>query len=168
MAYIVNHHQQFEIVPTEAYIVRTIFRLYREGRGYKRIANFLTDEGIPTPRMSEQQRKGRRGGTTAGGEAHLVHRYHRGYTPQRFLHRHNAPEQVYPQKNQTARTSAEESEHIVIENHHQAIITYREFATVKALLESRSTGLLPRTAEVRQTSIPAFWSAATAAAPCSP
>ena len=33
----------------------------------------------------------------------------------------------------------DESEHIVIENHHQAIIKYQEFATVKALMESRST-----------------------------
>ena len=34
----------------------------------------------------------------------------------------------------------DESEHIVIENHHQAIIGYREFATVRALMESRSKG----------------------------
>ena len=55
--YIINHRQEFELVPTEAEIVRTIFRLYQEGCGYKKIANYLTDEGIPTPRMSERQRK---------------------------------------------------------------------------------------------------------------
>ena len=53
--YIVNDQQHFEIVPTEAEIVREIFRLYQEGWGYKKIANYLTDEGIPTPRMSERQ-----------------------------------------------------------------------------------------------------------------
>ena len=40
--YIVNRHQEFEIVPTEAEIVREIFRLYIDGWGYKKIANHLT------------------------------------------------------------------------------------------------------------------------------
>ena len=47
--YIVDKHQQFEVVPTEAEIVRRIFQLYIDGWGYKKIANQLTDEGIPTP-----------------------------------------------------------------------------------------------------------------------
>ncbi len=56
--YKVNKQKQFEIIPTEAAIVRKIFQLYNEqGWGYKRIANHLTDEGVPTPRMSEQMRK---------------------------------------------------------------------------------------------------------------
>ena len=55
--YIVNLRQEFEVVPTEADVVRTVFRLYNEeGWGYKRIANYLTEQGIPTPRMSEKQR----------------------------------------------------------------------------------------------------------------
>ena len=55
--YIINARQEFEVVPTEADIIRTIFKLYQDGWGYKKIANHLTDEGIPTPRMSERQRK---------------------------------------------------------------------------------------------------------------
>ena len=55
--YIINIRQEFEVVPTEADVVRKIFRLYNEeGWGYKRIANYLTERGIPTPRMSEKQR----------------------------------------------------------------------------------------------------------------
>ena len=55
--YIINIRQEFEVVPTEADVVRTVFRLYNEeGWGYKRIANYLTERGIPTPRMSEKQR----------------------------------------------------------------------------------------------------------------
>ncbi|MBQ6255718.1 MAG: recombinase family protein, partial [Clostridia bacterium] len=54
--YIVTESQQFEIVPTEAEIVRLIYQRYLGGWGYKRIANSLTDEGIPTPRMSEKTR----------------------------------------------------------------------------------------------------------------
>ncbi|MCD8008625.1 MAG: recombinase family protein [Clostridiales bacterium] len=53
--YIINQRKEFEIVPTEADIVRRIFDLYNNaGWGYKKIANHLTDGGIPTPRMSEQ------------------------------------------------------------------------------------------------------------------
>ena len=54
--YIVNARQEFELVPTEADIVRKIFQLYIDGWGYKRIANYLTDEHIPTPRMEERSR----------------------------------------------------------------------------------------------------------------
>ena len=55
--YIVNKQQQFEVVPTEAEIVRRIYRLYIDGWGYKKIANSLTGDGIPTPRMTERERK---------------------------------------------------------------------------------------------------------------
>ena len=52
--YIINKRKEFEIVPTEAETVRQIFKLYNcDGWGYKKIANYLTDEGVPTPRMSE-------------------------------------------------------------------------------------------------------------------
>ncbi|MBO5364042.1 MAG: recombinase family protein, partial [Clostridia bacterium] len=63
--YLINKQKEFEIVPTEAEIVRTIFDLYNnQGWGYKKIANYLTDQGIPTPRMSEQMRKEAEGETT--------------------------------------------------------------------------------------------------------
>ena len=55
--YIINKKQQFEVVPVEADIVRRIYRMYIDGWGYKKIANQLTDEGIPTPRMAERERK---------------------------------------------------------------------------------------------------------------
>ena len=63
--YIINNQQQFEIVPTEAETVRQIFHLYNdEGWGYKKIANYLTEQGVPTPRMSEQMRRQAEGKTT--------------------------------------------------------------------------------------------------------
>ena len=56
--YLVTEDKQFEIIPTEAEIVRIIFDRYNNaGWGYKKIANYLTDEGVPTPRMSERMRK---------------------------------------------------------------------------------------------------------------
>ena len=139
--YIINHRQEFEIVPTEAEIVRTIFRLYQEGWGYKKIANYLTDEGIPTPRMSERQRKEAEGKdykrevksawAIATVQGILENDFYIGTMRQ----------SKYTRKKINGKdVKKDESEHIVIENHHQPIIGYREFATVKALLESRSTG----------------------------
>lgn len=139
--YIVTPRQEFEIVPTEAEIVREIFRLYQDGWGYKRIANHLTDEGIPTPRMSERQRKEAEGKdykrevkaiwAIATIEGILQNDFYIG----------TMRSSKYTRKKINGKdVKRDESEHIVIENHHQAIIGYREFATVKSLMESRSKG----------------------------
>lgn len=138
--YIINHQQQFEIVPTEAQIVRTIFRLYREGWGYKRIANHLTDEGIPTPRMSERQRKEAEGKDykRAVRSAWAIATV-QGILENDFYIGTMRASKYTRKKINGKDIKKDESEHIVIENHHQAIISYREFATVKALMESRTT-----------------------------
>ena len=82
--YIVNRHQEFEVVPTEADVVRKIFQLYTDGWGYKKIANYLTDEGIPTPRMSERERKEAEG----------------------MDYRHHALRQIHTEKDQRRRRKA--------------------------------------------------------------
>ena len=138
--YIVDKHQQFEVVPTEAEIVRRIFQLYIDGWGYKKIANQLTDEGIPTPRMAEQERK------LAAGEE-----YRRDVKPvwaivtvQGILDNDfyigTLRQGKYTRKKINGRdVRRDELDHIVIERHHQEIIDYRTFATARALRESRST-----------------------------
>ena len=46
-----------ETVADEVEVVKEIFKLYAfEGMGYKKIANYLTEKGIPTPRMKERER----------------------------------------------------------------------------------------------------------------
>ena len=93
--YIVNKQQQFEVVPVEADVIRRIYRLYIDGWGYKRIANALTDEGVPTPRMSERERKVAEGEDYRRSVKKRVEHCHRaGHTGQRLLHRHSAPGQV--------------------------------------------------------------------------
>lgn len=137
--YIFDDQQNFEIVPTEAEIVREIFRLYQEGWGYKKIANYLTDEGIPTPRMSERQRKEAEGKeykrevkaswAIATIEGILKNDFYIG----------TMRSSKYTRKKINGKDIKRDvSDHIVIEHHHQEIISYREFANVKALLESRS------------------------------
>ena len=58
----------------------------------------------------------------------------------------------------------DDDEHIVIENHHQAIIDYRTFATTRALREKRSRMQLSRREDQRQRVLRLSVSAATAAA----
>ena len=137
--YIVNKKQQFEVVPVEAEIVRRIYRLYIDGWGYKKIANSLTDEGIPTPRMAERERK------IAEGED-----YRRSVksawsiaTVQGILDNDFYIGTLRQGKYTRAKINGrdilrDEVEQIVIENHHQPIIDYRTFATVRALREKRA------------------------------
>lgn len=132
---------QFEIVPTEADIVRKIFDLYNnEGWGYKRIANYLTAQGIPTPRMSEKQRKeiaGEDNKIKAKPEWSIV-------TVQGILDNDfyigTFRQRKYTRKKINGKdVKLEADEHIVIENHHQPIIDYRTFAITRALREKRTT-----------------------------
>lgn len=139
--YIINKRQEFEMVPTEADVVRTIFRLYNEeGWGYKKIANYLTDQGIPTPRMAEQARK-----ESAGEEYHReVKRDWAIVTVQSILDNDfyigTLRQGKFTRKKINGKdVRLDEAEHIVIENHHQAIIDYRTFATTRALREKRTT-----------------------------
>ena len=139
--YIVNKRQEFEIVPTEADVVRTIFRLYNEeGWGYKKIANYLTDQGVPTPRMAERDRK------EAAGEdySRTVKPVWAIVTVQGILDNDfyigTLRQGKYTRRKINGKdVRRDEEEQIVIENHHQAIIDYRTFATTRALREKRST-----------------------------
>ncbi len=138
--YKLNKQKQFEIVPTEADIVRQIFKLYNEnGWGYKKIANHLTDEGIPTPRMSEQMRREAEGeATTRKTKAAWAI-----VTIQGILDNDFYIGTLRQGKYRRAKINGKEvkqdlQEQIVIENHHQPIIDYRTFATTMALREKRS------------------------------
>ncbi len=138
--YIVNQRQEFEVVPTEAQIVRKIFELYISGWGYKRIANYLTDEGVPTPRMSEKQRREaeglesnretRREWAIMTVEGILKNDFYIGTLRQGKTTRGKI-------NGRDVRRDAED--HIVIEDHHQPIISYRTFAVARAQLAERTT-----------------------------
>lgn len=137
--YIVNKQQQFEIVPVEAEIIRQIYQMYLNGWGYKKIANYLTSEKIPTPRMAEQTRK-----ESAGEE------YRRSVKPvwsivtiqgildNDFYIGTLRQGKYTRRKINGAEIKQSEDSHLVFENHHQAIIDYRTFATVRSLRQKRT------------------------------
>ena len=138
--YILNKQRQFEIVPTEAEVVRQIFRLYNDqGWGYKKIAGYLTDQGIPTPRMSEQMRK-----EAAGEECRrTVKSAWAIVTIQGILDNDFYIGTLRQGKYTRAKINGrdikrDEVEQIVIENHHQPILDYRTFATTRALRQQRT------------------------------
>ena len=138
--YILNKQQIFEVVPTEAEVIRTIFKLYLDGWGYKKIANYLTDNNVPTPRMSECERRAAAGETVRRKtkaawaivtvQGILDNDFYIGTLRQGKFTRTKI--------NGTDR-KLDEREHRVFEHHHQEIIDYRTFATVRSLRESRST-----------------------------
>ena len=138
--YLVTEDKQFEIIPTEAETVRRIFDLYSNaGWGYKKIANYLTDQGVPTPRMSERMRKEAAGKKTKreAKNAWAI------ATVQGILDNDFYIGTLRQGKYTRAKINGKEikrndDEHIVIENHHQAIIDYRTFAITIALREKRS------------------------------
>ena len=138
--YIVNKQQEFEIVPTEAGIVRKIFALYISGWGYKRIANYLTDEGIPTPRMAERTRREAEGETpTRKVKNEWAIITVQGIIDNDFYIGTLRQGKYTRRKINGADVKQDACDHKVFEHHHQEIIDYRTFATARALREERST-----------------------------
>ena len=131
----------YEIDPPAAEVVREVFRLYTGGWGYKKIANHLTDQGIPTPRANEIARKEAAGKPTkqtsrsvwsiASIQSILKNDFYIGTLRQHKYRRKNingADEQV----------SAEDQ--LVFENAHTPILEAGTFAYAQELLRQRSTG----------------------------
>ena len=138
--YIVNKQQEFEVVPTEAEIVRNIFALYISGWGYKRIANYLTDEGIPTPRMAERTRREAEGETpTRKVKNEWAIITVQGIIDNDFYIGTLRQGKYTRRKINGADVKQDASDHKVFEHHHQEIIDYRTFGTARALREERST-----------------------------
>ena len=137
--YRINARQEFEVVPTEAEIVRKIFALYIDGWGYKRIANYLTDERIPTPRMSERERK-----EAEGKEYRRVVKPEWAIVSVQGILENDfyigtMRQSKYTRKKINGKDIKKDTdEQIVIENHHQPIISYRDFRIAEELRRSRS------------------------------
>lgn len=131
--YIINKNGEFEIVPEEAEIVKKIFELYCDGWGYKRIANYLNDNNVPTPRMSEKLREDAPTPkkdwiasslyTIIGNDFYIGTLRQGKYTRCKI----NGKD-----------VAVDKSEHIVIENHHDGIISKQMFDIATSFRENRS------------------------------
>ena len=135
-----NKTMTFEVEPTEAEVVRKVFELYINGWGYKKIANYLTDKKIPTPRMNERARK-----EAKGEECKLKVRPEwsivtiQGILSNDFYIGTLRQGKYTRKKINGTDIKKDESEHLVFENNHEAIVDYRTFAIAQEALKKRST-----------------------------
>ena len=129
----------FEVDTVAAEVVREIFKLYNDGWGYKKIANYLTDKNLPTPRMCEKQRS-----EASGGEYRRKVRAEWSIvTVSEILSNDFYIGTLRQGKYKRRRINGEniktnECDHIVFENNHEPIIDYRTFALTREQLKKRS------------------------------
>lgn len=121
-------------------VVREIFRLYNEGWGYKKIANYLTEKHIPTPRARQKELIELRGDdcnikvkdewSIITIQGILTNDFYIGTFRQHKYTRAKINGETVP---------VDESEHIVFENHHDPIVEYSVFALAQELMKQRTT-----------------------------
>jgi DNA invertase Pin-like site-specific DNA recombinase len=114
-----------EVVPEEAKTVRTIYRLYMEGKSYAAIARYLTAEGIPSP-------TGKTNWTLATVRNILTNETHRGSKRMQKTYIAN-----YLTK--TTKNNEGELPSYYIEQSHEPIIPPDEWDAVQAEIERRKT-----------------------------
>ena len=130
---------KFTVDEPSAEIVRKIFQLYADGWGYKKIANYLTDQHIPTPRKTEEMRKEAEGEEyTVRSKAEwslvtiseiLSNDFYIGTLRQRKYRR---------KKINGGDEKLQEVDHIVMANNHEPIVDYKLFSVVQEQMKERS------------------------------
>lgn len=131
----------YEIDPPAAEVVREVFRLYNLGWGYKKIANHLTDSGVPTPRANEiaqKEAEGKATKLTARNEWSII-------TVQAILKNDfyigTLRQRKYTRKSINGKdVKLGDEDNIVIENAHEPIVDGKTFAYTKEQLRLRSKG----------------------------
>ena len=135
----------FEVDEKAATVVREIFRLYNEGWGYKKIANYLTEKNIPTPRMVEKERKEAEAAKSKGKVEVKIKASPIWAIPsisgilQNDFYIGTLRQHKYSRKNiNGADKKLDEEEHKVFENHHPAIVDVKEFMKAQQQLKART------------------------------
>ncbi len=129
----------FEVERTEAVVVQKVFELYNQGWGYKRIANYLTEQHIPTPRMNERARKEAR-----GEECHLKAKPQwsiatiQGILTNDFYIGTLRQGKYTRKKINGKDIKRDESDHIIFLKNHEPIIDYRVYATAQNAMQERT------------------------------
>ena len=128
----------FEVDEPAAEVVRKIFELYNDGWGYKRISNWLTDEGIPTPRMRENayrqsrgedvKREAKTAWSIVSVQGILDNDFYIGTLRQ---HKHTR------KKINGKDVKLDELDQIVFENHHTPIVDMQTFALTRQIRHDR-------------------------------
>ena len=135
----------FEVDEKAAEIVRLIFDLYNKGWGYKKIANYLTEKNIPTPRMVEKERKEVEAAKSKGKVEVKIKASPVWAVPsisgilQNDFYIGTLRQHKYTRKNiNGADKKLDEDEHKVFENNHPAIVNVKEFMKAQQYLKART------------------------------
>lgn len=130
---------QFEVDPAAADVVRKIFELYINGWGYKKIANYLTEQHIPTPKMCEIARmeaqekehnmKANQAWSISTIQPMIQNDFYIGTLRQGKYTR---------KKINGADMKKSAEDHLVFPEHHEAIIDFKTFAIAQEMLKKRT------------------------------
>ncbi|MBE5947391.1 MAG: stage V sporulation protein T, partial [Lachnospiraceae bacterium] len=132
--------QEIEIVPDEAEVIKKVFSLYNEGWGYKKIANYLTEQNIPTPRMKEKERIEARGEEYKRKKTYPVWSIItvQGIVTNDFYIGTLRQHKYKRKKINGADIKIDKDEQFVFENHHEPIIDTRTWLITQDMLKQRT------------------------------
>lgn len=128
-----------EIVPKEAENIKLVYELYISGSGYRKIANHLTDQGIPTPSMVrherelEEGRMTKRSIATKWTDSMVKDLLDNDFYIGTFRLKKRARNTVHGKDKRVPK-----EEQCIFENHHPAIIDKATFSLVQELKEKRN------------------------------
>ena len=123
-----------------AEVVRDIFDRYNSGWGYKKIANYLTDKHIPTPRMCEKMRREAKGEECKREVKQTWSIITVSEILQNDFYIGTLRQGKYRRKKiNGGEVKQDETDHIVFENNHTPIVDYKVFALAQEQLKKRTT-----------------------------
>lgn len=130
---------KFEVDEPAAEIIREVFEKYIDGWGYKKIANYLTEKHIPTPRTCEKMRK-----ENNGEECKIKSRPEWSIITIQGILKNDFYIGTLRQRKYTrgkingADVKIDESDNLVFENHHTPIVDYKTFSLAQEMMKSRT------------------------------
>lgn len=128
-----------EIVPKEAEYVKMVYNLYISGSGYRKIANYLNDQDVPTPSMRRHERELEEGRLTKRSiaskwsDSMIKDLLDNDFYIGTFRLRKRARNTVHGKDKRVPK-----DKQYIFENHHHAIIDKATFSLVQELKEKRN------------------------------
>ncbi len=128
-----------KIVPKEAGFVKMIYELYISGSGYRKIANYMTSQGIPTPSMMQREREIKEGRisqkrvATIWSDGMVKELLDNDFYIGTFRLKKRARNTVHGKDKRVPK-----EEQCIFEDHHPPIIDKATFSLVQELKEKRN------------------------------
>ena len=128
-----------KIVPKEAESVKLVYDLYLSGSGYRKIAAYLTEQGVPTPSMARRERELAEGRVskkriaTEWSDSMIKDLLDNDFYIGTFRLKKRSRNTVHGKDKRVPK-----DEQCIFENHHPAIIDRATFSLVQELKEKRN------------------------------